>query len=77
MNYRVVPFVPSLDHRNPSGDAAAEQLNAIITMHADKGWEYIRLESVSAWVAPNTGCFGFFGKPGYATVRQMIVFRRN
>lgn len=76
MEYRVVPFVPSLDHKNPSGDAAADQLNAIITMHADKSWEYVRLESVSSWVAPDTGCFGFGGKAGYHTTRQVIVFKR-
>jgi len=79
MNYRVVPFVPSLDHKNPSGDHAADQLSTIITMHSEKGWEYVRLERVESWVAPDTGCFGLGlgGKPGYHTSRQVIVFRRS
>lgn len=77
MNYRVVPFVPSLDHKNPSGDQAAEQLNVIISSYSEKGWEYVRLESVQSWVAADTGCFGLGGKPGYYTSRQLIVFRKD
>jgi len=77
MKYKVVPFMPSLDHKNPSGDAAALQLNVIVSKHADEGWQYVGLEGVSSWVAPDSGCFGFGGKPGYPTIRQVIVFEKR
>ena len=78
MNYKVIPFVPSLDHKNRSGEAAAVQLSNVINKHAEEGWEYVRLESVTSWVAPESGCFGLGTKAAaYTTSRQMIVFKKR
>jgi len=38
---------------------------------AQEGWVHIRLESVTTFVSPDNGCFGFGGKPGYNTTRQI------
>ena len=77
MKYQVIPFVPQLDHKNPSGGAAAAQLDALINKQAADGWTYVRLESVTAWVAGDSGCFGFGAKPSQIVSRQMIVFTRD
>lgn len=77
MKYKAVPFVASLDHKKPSGEAAAIQLQDIISQHSREGWDYVRLENVSAWVAPDTGCFGIGAVPGYNTIRQVIVFEKQ
>jgi hypothetical protein len=78
MNYKVVPFVGSLDQKKTSSQHVAEQLENIISRHSGEGWTYVRLESVSTWVAPDNGCFGIIGaKPGYATSRQVIVFKKE
>jgi hypothetical protein len=76
MEYKVLAFVASLDQKRPSGEAAAEQLQAIINKMAKDGWEYVRVEGITTWIAPETGCFGFGGKPGYSTAKQMIVFQK-
>ena len=77
MNYKVVPFVPKLDLKNPSGAAAATQLNEVINQHATEGWTYVRLESVSALVTGESGCFGLNAKPSFPVQRQMIVFKKD
>lgn len=74
MEYNVVPFIASIDrNRNPSIQIA-EQLEDVIKMYSQKGWKYIRLESVTSFVRANGGCFGFWQNPAYTTTRQMIVF---
>lgn len=79
MQYKVVPFIGSLDQsKNSSSQHVAEQLEAMIVKHSAQGWTYVRLESVSTWVAPDNGCFGVIGtKPGYNTSRQVIVFEKE
>ena len=79
MKYKAIPFVGSLDqNKKLSSQHVAEQLEEIITKYSADGWEYVRLESVSTWVAPDNGCFGIIGtKPGYSTSRQVIVFKRD
>lgn len=79
MKYKVVPFVGSLgQNQKASSQNVAEQLEEIITKHSATGWLYVRLESVTTWVAPDNGCFGIIGvKPGYTTSRQVIVFKKD
>jgi len=78
MQYKVIPFVASLDQKKTSSQHVAEQLQSIISQHSQQGWTYARLESVSTWVAADKGCFGIIGaKPGYATSRQVIVFNKE
>jgi hypothetical protein len=76
MKYKVIPFLPFLDQKNPTAGSAAEQLQYAITKMATEGWSYVRLESVMTEVAPHSGCFGFGSKPGYSMSVQMLVFER-
>ncbi len=74
MEYKVIPFVASIDAKKGTSSNVAQQLEDIIKHYANQGWKYISLESVTTVVQPNFGCFGFGGKPGYTTTRQMVVF---
>ncbi|WP_394773459.1 hypothetical protein [Flavobacterium sp.] len=74
MEYKVIAFVASIDPKKGTSDHVAEQLESLIKFHNHQGWEYVRLESVSTFVHPDNGCFGFAAKPGYTTTRQMVVF---
>jgi len=76
MEYKVIPFVASIDSKKGNSTQVADQLEEIIKHHSNQGWKYIRLESVSTFVHPDAGCFGLGAKPGYTTTRQMIVFQR-
>jgi hypothetical protein len=75
MEYKVIPFVASIDSKKGNSTHVANQLEEIIKNYSNQGWNYIRLESVSTFVEPEPGCFGG-GKPGYTTSRQMIVFSK-
>jgi len=77
MQYKVVPFVASIGHKNGTSEDVANQLESLINEYAAQGWSYIRLESVTTFVNPDNGCFGFGAKPGYETTRQMVVFGKN
>lgn len=74
MEYKVVPFVASIDPRTGTSDQVAEQLENLINQGASGGWNYVRLESVTTYVHAENGCFN--NKPGYTTARQMVVFSR-
>ncbi|PTS87607.1 hypothetical protein DBR27_24285 [Flavobacterium sp. HMWF030] len=76
MEYKVVPFVASLDPKKGTSDHVAEQLESLIEHFTKQGWEYIRLEGVSTFIHPDNGCFGIGAKPGYTTTRQMVVFKK-
>jgi hypothetical protein len=78
MKYKVVPFIPMLDQNKRSlAEQAAEQLENTVRKYSSEGWSYVRLESITTWVAPVGGCFGFGTKPGYLTARQVIVFEAS
>lgn len=77
MEYKVVPFTATLNQQKETTSVIANQLENLIKKFTDQGWEYIRLESVSTFVQPDSGCFGFGGKPGYMASYQMIVFSKN
>lgn len=76
MEYKVIPFVASIDSKKGNSTHVADQLEEIIKHHSNQGWKYVSLESVSTFVQPDTGCFGFGAKPGYTTSRQMVVFSK-
>jgi hypothetical protein len=77
MEYKVIPFVASIDRTRNAQKQVSDQLEEIIQNQATLGWNYVRLESVTSFVKPDTGCFGFGGSPGFTTHRQMIVFNKN
>lgn len=76
MEYKVVPFVASIDSKKGNSEHVAEQLENLINKGLEAGWKYVRIEEVSTFVKPDSGCFGLGGKPGYTTSRQMIVFQK-
>ncbi|AEW85171.1 hypothetical protein FCOL_01610 [Flavobacterium columnare ATCC 49512] len=76
MKYKVVPFIASLDPKKRTSDNVAIQLENLINDLSNQGWKYVRLESVTTFVNPETGCFGLGAKPGYMTTRQMVVFEK-
>lgn len=76
MEYKVIPFVASIDSKIGTSDQVAQQLEKLILDFTNQGWKYERLESVMTFVQPDNGCFGFGAKPGYTTTRQMVVFSR-
>lgn len=76
MEYKVIPFVASIDSKKGTSDHVAEQLESIIKTFANQGWKYVRLESVTTFVQPDSGCFGIGARPGYNTSRQMVVFEK-
>lgn len=77
MEYKVIPFVATANQQNMSSKNIAEQLDNLIKVHTNDGWEYVRLESVSTYIQPVEGCFGNTVKPGYMTSYQMVVFSKK
>jgi hypothetical protein len=77
MEYKVVPFIATLNQQKETSDAVAEQLEKVIKLANLKGWEYVRLESVSTYVQGDSGCFGLGAKPGYVASYQMVVFSKS
>ncbi|NQV52837.1 MAG: hypothetical protein HQ500_06620 [Flavobacteriales bacterium] len=75
MNYKVVPFVAQITQKDTTATVAG-QLQTLINEHSSQGWEYVRLENVETKVAPDNGCFGIGGKPGFSTVFKMVVFKQ-
>lgn len=77
MEYKVIPFVPSINRNKENSTEVSQQLEDIIKLHSNQGWVYIRLESVATFIQPDAGCFGLGAKPGFTTSRQMIVFSKK
>lgn len=77
MEYKVVPFVATLDQKKETTAVVANQLEKLIERYTNDGWDYIRLESVSTYVQPDPGCFGIGAKPGHMSSYQMVVFSKK
>jgi len=77
MEYKVIPFVASIDYKKGTSKDVAEQLERLILEYSQLGWTYLKLEGVTTFVNPDNGCFGIGSKPGYTTTRQMIVFSKS
>lgn len=76
MEYKVIPFLPSINQKKENSSHVAQQLEEIINGGNQPGWKFISLEEVSTFVQPNSGCFGFGASPGYTTFRQIVVFTK-
>ncbi|MES2275964.1 MAG: hypothetical protein V4592_08075 [Bacteroidota bacterium] len=76
MEYKVVPFTALMDQKKDTTSVVAQQLEQLIKKYAEQGWVYVRLESVSTFIQPDNGCFGFGAKPGRMTSYQMVVFNK-
>jgi hypothetical protein len=78
MTYTVVPFTANII-RGQGADEAAQQLSKMVNHYADKGMEYVRLESVRTIITTpaDAGCFGLGGTPASSveTVVYMVVFK--
>ncbi|WP_417939874.1 hypothetical protein [Flavobacterium sp. RS13.1] len=77
MEYKVVPFAASIDPKKGTTNDVAKQLESLIKNFTNNGWEYVRLESVSTFVHPESGCFGIGAQPGFTTNNQMVVFQKK
>lgn len=77
MEYTVVPFTATLDQKKETTAVVAEQLGKLIERYSNQGWKYVRLEGVSTYVRPDSGCFGIGAKPGYIASYQMVVFSKE
>jgi hypothetical protein len=75
MNYKVVPFVAQITHKETTATVAG-QLQTLINEYSSEGWEYVRLENVETQVAPDNGCFGLGAKPGFNRIFKMVVFKK-
>jgi hypothetical protein len=75
MTHKVVPFTALIANTDDTG-AAARQLETLIAVQAQEGWEYVRLERVDTVVEGTNGCFGFGATPARSTSIAMAVFRR-
>ena len=77
MEYKVIPFSATLDQKKDTTAVIAEQLAKVIERYSNQGWTYVRLENVSTYVQPDSGCFGIGAKPGYMASYQMVVFSKD
>lgn len=77
MEYKVVPFTATLNHQKETTTVVANQLEELITKFTNEGWNYIRLESVSTYIQPDSGCFGLGATAGHLTSYQMVVFSKG
>ncbi|MCH3883265.1 MULTISPECIES: hypothetical protein [Tenacibaculum] len=77
MEYKVIPFIASINRNKENSTQVAQQLEDIIKNQSNQGWVYVRLESVETFIQPDAGCFGLGAKPGYMASRQMLVFNKK
>lgn len=74
-NYKIVPFQPNISRENTTDDVAS-QVQEIVDIHLEEGWDYVRMESFKTDVVPQSGCFGIGAEAGYTTSIQMLVFKK-
>ena len=53
MEYKVVPFVASIDPKKGTSDHVAEQLESLIKNYTNQGWEYVRRRSIHLCLSSN------------------------
>jgi hypothetical protein len=70
---KVVPFIPQVTDVNPA-NAAATQLQQLISTMQSEGWEYVSLSSLQTAVKP-TGC-GSNKNQIQLVNYQLLIFRR-
>jgi hypothetical protein len=74
MQYTVVPFDP-VSKRAANSGVVADDLQNLIAQYASQGWEYVRLETISAIMPGTSGCFGIGAEPPSNIFYGMVVFR--
>ncbi|WP_394970374.1 hypothetical protein [uncultured Croceitalea sp.] len=79
MEYKVVPLDPTFDSKTATATSndGADYLERFIKHYTSQGWIYVRVESISTYVSGNSGCFGAGSTPGYTSVKQMVVFKKE
>lgn len=75
MEYKVISITP-IKKASDVGTELANNYQATINKYAMEGWEYVRLETISAWIPGTSGCFGFSNTPGRFSENYVIVFRK-
>ena len=74
MKYKVLPFDP-VSRRVASSADVARQLENLIAKQASEGWEFVRLETISAILPERTGFLGFFREGRSEAFYGVAVFR--
>lgn len=75
MQYHVIPFVANIG-MTQGAEAAAGQLQHLIDQLNAQGWEYVRLEELTTYIAGSAGCFGIGAVPGTRRTVSLAVFRK-
>jgi len=73
VEYRAVGFDPGMSRDNSAGGAAT-QLEALISVHAAEGWEFLGLQNHSSVVPGSNGCFGIGATSPYDVTISIAVF---
>jgi hypothetical protein len=76
MDFKIVPFTAKIS-RDSNAASVADQIQSAINLYNSQGWEYLRMESVQTSVAGSSGCFGIGAQPGFTTIFNVLVFRKN
>lgn len=71
MQYKVVPFHPTVTDTGGAGQAANE-LQKIIDTHTQDGWKFKALESMTSTIRP-TGCNQLFAKNETVSIQLIIL----
>jgi hypothetical protein len=73
MQYKVVPFHPTVTDTGGATQAAGE-LQKIIDEHTQAGWKFNSLASMTSTVKP-TGCASIGGKSSIVSM-QLVIFEK-
>lgn len=77
MEYKIVPFVATLNQQQQNTNIVAQQLDDLVKNYVSQGWKYVSLENVSTYIQPDNGCFGLGAKQGFIASYQMVVFSKG
>lgn len=75
MDYKCVPFEPSVGRKDPVAQIT-EGLDAVIKAEATGDWEFVGLENHSTVVPGSNGCFGLGAQSPYVHTHSVAVFRK-
>lgn len=75
MEFRFVPFEPTISNVDPTG-SATKALALEVSKHEKEGWEFVSLENHSTVVPGSNGCFGFGATSPYPKTSSIIVLRK-
>ena len=74
MEYRVIPFHPTVTDKSTSVQASAE-LQTVLNKELANGWKFKSLQSMTLDVKP-TGCAGLLSKKSSTVNMQLIVLEK-